>query len=124
MKITIGLKNDSEDDKPIYMIAESEEGSKDCYDGDFEYGYCPLSKYATDSKMTSSKTLPTNSGHGCAGYVVKTTLKYLKLMGWESDYEKYKTTEEMWKNKFVSFYYLNHFVKHQKATYLKPLSEL
>ena len=27
---------------------------------------------------------------------VKTTMKFLKLMGWEEDYEKYKTTEEVW----------------------------
>ena len=54
--------------------------------------------------MTSSKPLPKKShGHGCAGYVVKTTLKYLKLMGWRSDYEKYKTTEEMWNNGYKSY---------------------
>ena len=59
---------------------------------------------STDSNMTSSKPLPKKShGHGCAGYVVKTTLKYLKLMGWRSDYEKYKTTEEMWNNGYKSY---------------------
>ena len=67
------------------------------YTNDFDYGYCPLTKYATNSNMESSKTLPKKShGYGSAGYVVKTTMKYLKQMGWESDYEKYKTTEEMW----------------------------
>ena len=98
LKIIIDLEENFDDEKPIYMIAESEEGSRDCY-GDFEYGYCPLSKYATDSNMTSSKPLPKKThGYGCAGYVVKTTMKYLKQMGWESDYEKYKTTEDMWNN--------------------------
>ena len=49
--------------------------------------------------MASSKTMPKKlHGYGCAGYVVKTTMKYLKQMGWESDYEKYKTTEEMGNN--------------------------
>lgn len=98
LKITISLNNDSEDDKPIYMIAKSEEGYRDCY-GDFDYGYCPLSKYVSNSNMVLSKTLPKKShGYGCAGYVVKTTMKYLKQMGWEADYEKYKTTEDMWNN--------------------------
>ena len=104
LKIIIDLEINFDDEKPIYMIAEAEEGSKDCYDRDFEYGYCPLSKYATDSKMTSSKPLPKSShGYGCAGYVVKTTLKYLKLMGWEADYEKYKTTEEMWNGGYKNY---------------------
>ena len=68
LKIAISLNNDSEDDKPIYMIAKSEEGYRDCY-GDFDYGYCPLSKYATNSNMVLSKTLPKKShGYGCAGY--------------------------------------------------------
>ena len=98
LKIIIDLEENFDDEKPIYMIAESEEGSRDCY-GDFDYGYCPLTKYATDYDMVSSKPLPKKShGYGCAGYVVKTTMKYLKQKGWESDYEKYKTTEDMWNN--------------------------
>ena len=98
LKIIIDLEEIFDDEKPIYMIAKSEEGSRDYY-GDFDYGYCPLTKYATDYDMVSSKPLPKKShGYGCAGYVVKTTMKYLKQKGWESDYEKYKTTEEMWNN--------------------------
>ena len=98
LKIIIDLEEIFDDEKPIYMIAKSEEGSRDCY-GDFDYGYCPLTKYATDYDMVSSKPLPKKThGYGCAGYVVKTTMKYLKQKGWESDYEKYKTTEDMWNN--------------------------
>lgn len=81
LNITISLNNDSEDDKPIYMIAKSEEGSRDCY-GDFDYGYCPLTKYATNSNMVSSKTLPKKShGYGCAGYVERMTNNYLVIGG-------------------------------------------
>lgn len=89
-------QNNTEDDKPIYMIAEAEKGDRDYY-GDFNYGFCPLRKYASGSKMTETKKLDGNPhGYGCAGYAVKTTMKFLKLMGWEEDYEKYKTTEQVW----------------------------
>ena len=47
--------------------------------------------------MTETKKLDGSPhGYGCAGYAVKTTMKFLKLMGWEDDYEKYKTTEQVW----------------------------
>ena len=96
LEISISPKCNPKDDEPIYMIAKSEKGDMDWY-GDFNYGYCPLSKYASNSIMASTKYLPGSShGYGCAGYVVKTTMRYLKQMGWESDYEKYKTTKEVW----------------------------
>ena len=47
-------QNNTEDDKPIYMIAEAEKGDRDYY-GDFNYGFCPLRKYASGSKMTETK---------------------------------------------------------------------
>lgn len=63
-------QNNTEDDKPIYMIAEAEKGDRDYY-GDFNYGFCPLAKYACESKMTETKKLD-GSPHGycCAGYAV------------------------------------------------------
>lgn len=100
-RVCICLDNKLEDivDEPIYMIAHSEKGPRDWYD-DYNYGWCPLSRYACNSVMSQSKELPGSShGYGCAGYVVKTTMKYLKMQGWESDYEKYKTSEEVW-NKY------------------------
>lgn len=100
IEISICLQSNSEDDEPIYMIAKAEQGDRDWY-GDFDYGYCPLSKYAHDSTKTESKRLIGSShGIGCPGYVIKTTMRYLKQMGWESDYEKYKTTKEVWDNNY------------------------
>lgn len=100
VSICLQSNSNSEDEEPIYMIATAEEGQSDWY-GDYNYGYCPLSKYAHDSTKTEAKQLTGSShGYGCPGYVVKTTMSYLKEMGWESDYEKYKTTQEVWDYKY------------------------
>lgn len=83
-------------DPYIYMKARSDEGDADWY-GDFNYGSCPLSKYKTNSNLWESKVLEGSShGFGCPGLVVKTTMAALEAMGWESDYEKYKTDKANW----------------------------
>ena len=78
----------------IYMAVKSKESESDWY-GDFCYYENDLIKYTYKSNLWSYKILPGSSqGSGIPGVAVKTTLDALKMLGWESDYEKYKCSKE------------------------------
>lgn len=78
----------------IYMKDRSHEGPRDWY-GEFCYSGTNLDKYISESKLWEYKVDPGYSkGSGHAAVAVKTTMENLKLIGWESDYEKYKCSEE------------------------------
>lgn len=82
----------------IYMAYKSKEYDADWY-GEFTYCDNPLEKYAYKSKLWDCKIIKGSSkGNGIAGIVVKTTLDNLNMLGWESDYEKYKCTKEYYDN--------------------------
>lgn len=82
----------------IYMAVKSKESESDWY-GDFCYYGNDLIKYTYKSKLWSYKILPGIShGSDIAGVAVKTTMKALKLLGWESDYERYKCTKDYYDN--------------------------
>ena len=59
-----------------------------------------LEPFTAETKTESKRLIGSSHGIGCPGYVIKTTMRYLKQMGWESDYEKYKTTKEVWDNNY------------------------
>lgn len=78
----------------IYMAVKSKESESDWY-GDFCYYENDLIKYTYKSNLWSYKILPGLShGSGIPGVAVKTTLDALKMLGWESDYEKYECSKE------------------------------
>lgn len=78
----------------IYMASKSKEYDADWY-GEFTYHDNPLKKYVYKSKLWDCKIIKGSSkGNGIAGIVVKTTMYNLNILGWESDYEKYKCTKE------------------------------
>ena len=78
----------------IYMAVKSKESESDWY-GDFCYYENDLIKYTYKSNLWSYKILPgLSDGSGIPGVAVKTTLDAVKMLGWESDYEKYKCSKE------------------------------
>lgn len=82
------------DKEYIYMKDWSHEGPRDWY-GEFCYSDTNLDKYISNSKLWEYKVdAGYLKGSGHAAVAVKTTMENLKLLGWESDYEKYKCTEE------------------------------
>lgn len=82
-----------EEPKYIYLFNKSDRDDSDYY-GDYNYKYNPLSKYKVNCKLFESAYFYNSPhGYGVAAIAVKTTLEALKLLGWESDYEKYKSDE-------------------------------
>lgn len=78
----------------IYMASISEESESDWY-GEFVYYENALMKYTYKSNLWSYKIMYGSSyGYGISGVAVKTTIEALKMLGWESDYEKYKCPKE------------------------------
>lgn len=81
--------------KFIYMAKVSDASESDSY-GDFFYYKNVLRKYTCKSNLWSYKIMNGYSpyGFGIPGVAVKTTIEALKILGWESDYEKYKCSKE------------------------------
>lgn len=74
-----------ENEEKVVLEANSKKGDRDWY-GDFNYDENPLSHYS-NCKMCAVTRYGDNNGHGygIAKIKVKTTIDFIKMMGWEKD---------------------------------------
>lgn len=74
-----------ENEEKVVLEANSKKGDRDWY-GDFNYYENPLSHYS-NCKMCAVTKYSDDSGHGygIAKIRVKTTIDFIKMVGWEKD---------------------------------------
>ena len=94
------IDEEDKDNRKITLYCESDRGDSDYY-GDYNYLPNPLAHYSDSKLCKVTYDRGSSHGYGIAGITVETTVKFIKMMGWEADL-KY----EVGKNKYP-FYYLD-----------------
>ena len=71
-------------DEQVVLYCKSEKGDRDWY-GDFSYMDNPLEHYQKSKMCDVEYDEASGHGWGIAGITVKTTMSFIKMMGWEKD---------------------------------------
>lgn len=72
------------DNRKVTLYKESEAGDSDWY-GDYNYLPNPLAHYHDCKMCKVTYDRGSSHGYGTAGITVETTMKFIKMMGWEND---------------------------------------
>lgn len=73
-----------QDDEQVVLYCKSEKGPSDWY-GDFSYMDNPLEHYQKSKMCEVEYDEASGHGWGIAGITVRTTMSFIKMMGWEKD---------------------------------------